>query len=557
MIYFKAVITAINTKYIHTSLSPWYLAAGIKLHGKDEHDIHIHEANIKQDSVDIVRAVLSHSPDAAAFSCYIWNIEKVRDITSEIKRISPSTVIILGGPEVSYNTREVLDTLPQVDYVIAGEGELPLAVLLDCLDEGVDVPDGYGISHRKGGEVIVQSIYKTSLEPPSPYSEDCLRTLKGRIAYLETSRGCPFSCAFCLSGREDHVRFFGMDRVKNDILLLLSSGARVIKLVDRTFNCNPSRACEILEYIIAVCRDTDYLTFHLEVAADLFDEATLSLLEKAPAGLFQIEAGVQSFNERSLHAVDRRTDLSAVCYNLKRIISSGHIHVHTDLIAGLPYEDMDSFASSFERLFSLRPHMLQLGFLKLLHGARIRRDAHDFGYEYSAHPPYEIMSSASISQGELDRLRLAEDALERLYNSRRFLHTVEYVLSVGYTSPLRLFLEAGQAAGDCHGISLDAYTQIILEHFSSVKGVHKERLRDEMVCDRLRTDPSGRLPDCLKRADPMLGKLKRAARTRGAKLGVALLYSGGTRAAIAHYDSFDKVDGRWRLEILNPDEFLI
>lgn len=514
----KAVVCALHARYIHSALAPWYLRAAAETFCRRPAVVEVIEGTVNEPPEAVLDRLLAAQADLIGFSCYIWNIGLVAHLTAQLAQRAPEVSILLGGPEVSFRPEEVFQALPAVHYIQCGEGERPFAQLLDALTDGREPDDVPGLCRRlTDGTWELREPCRTRETPPSPYGEAYFAALKGRIAYLETSRGCPFSCAFCLSGREEGVRWFPLDRAQRELLLLARSGTRTVKLVDRTFNAHPARCHALFAFLIEqaqVGAIPPWICFHFEVAADLFTDETLDLLATAPPGLIQMEAGLQSFHAPTLEAVTRRTDLGRLCGNLRRLLAPQNIHIHIDLIAGLPYEDADTFARSFDQAFALRPHCLQLGFLKLLHGSRLRREADAYGYRYDEKPPYVIREGGWLREADIDRLRGVEGALDRLYNSGRFLRAIDCLLTAtGYT-PFALFDGFGRYAaahGGLAGRSLDEVAAWLLIYGAGLPGCDGERLRDAMVCDILSTRRGGRLPACLYRGDPQLKKLKRAA----------------------------------------------
>ena len=564
----KAAICAIHSQYIHSALAPWCLAAGIEAYAEQPLAYEVIEATVNQPTEAVLQKISQADADVIALSCYIWNIRMIEQIGPKLRALRPKATIVLGGPESSFRPESILRRWDWVDMVLCGEGERPFAMLLDALAAGAEVGCVPGLCYRAEGRVICQPMYLPEEEPPSPYTQAYLQTLNGRIAYLETTRGCPFSCSFCLSGAEQGVRFFSLERAKREMLLLAQSGARTIKLVDRTFNCNPGRAYELIAFLIeqagkgipaGVC-------FHFEVGADLFDERTLALLRTAPAGLIQMEAGLQSFYPPTLAAIRRKTDIAKLERNLRTLIAMGNMHIHIDLIAGLPYEDLQEFGRSFDRAFALRPQMLQLGFLKMLHGSLIRRQAAQWGYRFDEQAPYEIQENQGFCHTDRRTLHATEDALERMYNSGRFLHTIDYLLEATGLRPFALFTAMGKRTaemGDTAGISLDAYTERIWEIGRTFAGVDSMRLRDAMVTDRLCTENTGRIPPCLRIEDRRLKRYREQVRARacyrehpGVKAGVALLYAGAERLLIVDYAEKDPLHKRYacRIEPIPQDE---
>ena len=563
----KVLICSLNSQYIHSSLAPWCLAAGMEKWGHPSIKTEILEGTINQRPEDIRRKLKECCADMVGFCCYIWNITLVKQLTEQLKRDRPETIVVLGGPEAAFRADEILRDWPEVNYVQTGEGESTFAELANRLRIQADVEEIPGLCYRTpDGRRMIQPPYRLPEQPPSPYTARYFAALQGRIAYLETSRGCPFSCAFCLSGRDDPVRFLDLEQAKANMLLLAHSGARTIKLVDRTFNCHPGRAKALFAFLIQAEKEGEIphgVCFHFEVAADLFDEATLELLAAAPKGLIQLEAGLQSFHRPTLEAVTRKTDLERLCSNLKKLLIPGNIHVHIDLIAGLPEESMEIFRDSFDKAYSLSPHMLQLGFLKLLHGSRLRAQANDFGYLYSDYPPYEIEATRWLGRKELKRLHSTEKALDRLYNSGRFRLTLEYVLKKTHMRPFDLFEGIGETwkrCGGIDGVSLDELTERVWAILSRYRGVDQSELRDAMACDILRSRRGGLLSQCLYREDRRLKKFKRAAavlseyQDADIQRNVLILESRKNEAVIAEYRDRDPVTGWYPLILIDTDQ---
>ncbi|MBQ8826916.1 MAG: DUF4080 domain-containing protein [Oscillospiraceae bacterium] len=548
----KAVFTSINSKYSHAALAPWCLKAGIKAFAENEAEPFVCEGTVNENEDVLLKRIMSFDADLIGFCTYIWNVKTVLRLAERLKKERPDTVIVLGGPEVSYNADEILLRYGFVDYVISGEGELPIAKLCTALNNGADIPENYGVCYRKNGIIVISEPYISEEEPPSPYCEEYFAALGRRMPYIETSRGCPYSCAFCLSGRCGGVRFFDMERAKSEIIALAQNTSAVVKFVDRTFNANKSRAKEIFRFIAdnyggeipsGVC-------FHFEIAGDILDDETIEILRNAPDGSMQLEIGMQSFNERTLSYINRKTDTEKLKKNIRRLTEKGNIHIHIDLIAGLPYEDFKSFRESFDTGFSLGADMLQMGFLKLLHGADMREDSERYPCEFNSEPPYEVVSTPWLSEDEIKQLHYAEDALDRLCNSGRFTRTMEYIIRSISGSPFDIILGFGKFAAEkgTDGISLDEYTAFVLEYFSSLDGIDRAVLRDKMVCDRFAGNSFGLLPEALKVRDPEL--LKRAKlyleadsstrRADGIKRSIAVLYSESTAEKVcgvyADYD---------------------
>lgn len=552
---------SVSSKYIHSSLSVWYLSAAAGAFCSDGIRTDMLEFTINQPEKAVLHAIREKKPDTIAFSCYIWNISFIQNLIQKIAAAMPDTRIILGGPEVSFDSEKILMDNPAVDFIITGEGESPFPELLNRLLTG-KAPDTIpGLCFRNENGAIIRNRPGEPLpEPPSPYTPEYFQALADRIAYLDTSRGCPFSCAFCLSGLNGcRVRFFDLERAKRDLLLLANSGAQTVKLVDRTFNCNPGRAYELFDFIInnAGKNIPQGVCFHFEVAADLFDDKTLDLLASAPSGLIQLEAGLQSFNEETLEAVKRKTDLEKLEKSIHILLKNQNIHLHIDLIAGLPFEGLDSFADSFDRAYFLSPHMLQLGFLKMLHGSDLRKKADDLGYIYSKEPPYEVIRTPWLSEEDLFTLRQAEYALQRLYNSGKFLIALNYIIRAAAMRPFSLFAGLGAYLRDNSPMSLDDFTKAAFDYFSGLPGIHPGGLRDAMVCDRIAAGI--KIPGFLKIPDEgfkrTLNHIRKSyfQEQKGVKINAAILYEGGKRAVFVDGPK-SPVTGRHTLQTIPMDE---
>jgi radical SAM superfamily enzyme YgiQ (UPF0313 family) len=416
----KTIIAALNSKYIHSALAPWYLK---EYCGSSFGEIKVMEFTINNNIDQILSGIYSECPDVAAFSCYIWNISLVLKIAHDLKKVSPHTVVVLGGPEVSFDAEELLNQNPFVDYIVEGEGERAFKKLLQ------DICKVNGLNERPGKKSAVyrdESLIYELDELPSPFSDEMLNALGDRIAYFESSRGCPFSCSYCLSSTFIGVRYFSMNRVRRELIKLIDRGISQVKFVDRTFNCNKNRAMEIFEFII---RNGGNTRFHFEAAADLFDEEMIDLLSYAPRGMIQFEIGVQTTCGRALSAVDRRTDLNKVFRNINKLRELKNIHLHLDLIAGLPFEDYSAFKNSFNDVYALEPHQLQLGFLKMLKGSKIRKEKELYLYRFREYPPYEFLSNKYLPYNDVIDIKGVEEVLERYYNSQKFKYSLVYIIT--------------------------------------------------------------------------------------------------------------------------------
>lgn len=539
------LLCVLNAKHVHASPAPWCLAAGVKAYKPELYNrIQIVEVTINQTQEEILEKIVSQKPVIVNFSCYLWNIKMTLAICTELRSRFPSIVISLGGPEVSYCAEDVLQANAQIDYILSGEGETSVpAFLAAILAQDVHMPLSEHMAEsilglcgrREDGSIYVSAECVLSGAVPSPMTVGYADAIQKRIAYIETSRGCPYSCAFCLSGRCGSPRFFALDQVFEDLLRLANSGARTIKFVDRTFNANYRHANAILQFILDhYGKDIPkHVCFHFEIAGDILREETFALLEQMPVGIVQLEIGMQSFCEKTLEAVQRKTNTHILKQNIRRLLAMQNMHIHIDLIIGLPYEDMTTFAQSFNTGYELKAHMLQVGFLKLLHGSPMRTQPQDYPCEFSENPPYEVLSTPWLTAQELNVLHHLEDAVERFYNSGRFRKTAEYALNATGLSPFDFYLALGNASRKANvgvGISLDQYTEFLIAYLGTLEGVDKELLRDAMIYDRL-TSNAGRIPPCLHLKDDLLARaIKQIDRdpltppSKDVRRGIALLY---------------------------------
>lgn len=415
----KILLVGINAKYSHQNLAIEY----IKRYLKSE-NVKTLDFNINQNIDDIYREILKEDPDILGFSSYIWNINFVERLTSDLKKAKEDLFIVWGGPEVSFDSQEIMEKNPAVDLIIRGEGEETALRLLQALENKKPLDDILGITYRKDGNII-KNLDRPLIQYldtiPSPFID--YQAPKGKMVYFEMTRGCPFKCAYCLSSTTRGLRRFSTERIKADLLRLIDSGADTIKLVDRTFNANEKFSMEIMDFILANARPG--MCFHMELMAHLISDDFLKFLEKMPVGLFQFEIGIQSANEKTLAAIDRVTDLDRLAKVVRTIKSYGNIHQHVDLIVGLPYEDMKSFKKSFNYASSLGADKLQVGFLKLLRGSKLRQEALTYGLVYSDFPTYEIIKTPWLSPREIRRLKIIEDLVEKYYNEGYFEKTLE------------------------------------------------------------------------------------------------------------------------------------
>ena len=441
------LLIALNSQFIHTNPAVRILRQSLlRRWPSDTDSIQTAEFTVNQQDGDILAALYRLHPKALGFSCYLWNIAAVRRLCAEYRKIDPSAVIFLGGPEVSYDPQAELERLPSADFILCGEGEYTLQEVYPLLPRWRTLPRQStaapelsripGIVYREGDKIRANpSAPPVWMEDvPFPYSEEELKS--GRILYYETIRGCPFRCQYCLSSAEKGVRFRPLSQVFQDLDRFLKACVGQVKLVDRTFNCSKDYAMAIWRYLAE--HDNGVTNFHFELAAELLDEEMLSFLSTVRPGLFQFEIGVQSANPETLKAIQRPADLSRLRETVLRIHEGRNIHQHLDLIAGLPFEGFSSFADSFNQVYSMKPQQLQLGFLKLLKGTGLKRDAEEYGIVCRDTAPYEVLKTHWLSYGELLELKDIEAMVETYYNSGRFQRSVAE-LEGRFSSPFAFY----------------------------------------------------------------------------------------------------------------------
>ncbi|NLK68591.1 MAG: DUF4080 domain-containing protein [Clostridiaceae bacterium] len=414
----RTLLVAINSQFVHTNLAILYLKSACSEIG----NVDTVEFSINDPIHRIYSGIVRQKPDVVAFSCYIWNIELVSKLCEDLKKALPNIIIIAGGPEVSFENGGLLADKKSVDYIIGGEGEDKLHYLLELLANNSKPNEQEMLWLKDYSEVRDLSTLKL------PYKNIEKGSLTNKIAYIEASRGCPFKCAYCMSSVTSGVRYFPLNDIYDAVDTLAESGSLIIKFIDRTFNCNEKRAIEIWNYILKY--SDRGIVFHFEIDPGLLTENMLNCLEKMPRGLVQIEAGIQSIHEKTLTAVQRHDDINKALLNIAKLLSFENIHVHVDLIAGLPFESYNSFKQSFNKVYSLFAHHFQLGFLKLLRGSSLKKNAYDYGYLFQEYPPYEIIQNSVISPTELLKLKDIEACMDYFYNSSRFVMTMKLINSL-------------------------------------------------------------------------------------------------------------------------------
>jgi len=470
----NVVLSTLNSKFIHSSLALRYLKAYGEAHGQ-AYDIV--EYTINMPVLHILSDITEHDIDVLGFACYIWNIEMTLHVVDMVKAVRPDIKIVLGGPEVSFTADELLERCPNIDYIVQGEGEEAFHALVTALQLGNDGlnPVIPGVRGRRNGSILgsAEAVEVRDLSSiPFPYTEEDMDDLEHKIIYYESSRGCPFSCQYCLSGNKNTVRFFPQERTLEELQWFIDHGVKQVKFVDRTFNCAPKHHRPLMEFM----RDTETdMNYHLEMEPELMTEWETNILCETPPGRIQIEVGVQSTHKKTLDAINRYNDWPYIQKSIRPIIQAGRTHVHMDLIVGLPHEDFNRFGQSFNDLFSLQPHALQIGFLKLLKGSGVRRMRE---YKYVADPlaPYEVLSTHVLPYDDVRFLKYLEDVFERFYNSERFRTTFGYIgqqLIHGETDAFSYFCDMTRAwlkEGN-HKVNLKDIDQIeFLYRFFLAKG---------------------------------------------------------------------------------------
>lgn len=492
----KLLLTAINAKYIHSNLAVRYL----KEFTKDlDYECLIKEFTINDRKERIVEEIMMEKPDIVAFSCYIWNIEYVKYISNIIKIIDPNIEILYGGPEVSYNCKEFLQD-NSGEFAIEGEGEETYKEFIEYKLGKRPINEILGIYYKKEDNNIgfngVRKLIDMSIIK-FPYHED--EILGNKIIYYEASRGCPFGCKYCLSSTTQGVRFLDIERVKRELKYLMDKQVRLIKFVDRTFNCNTKFAKAIWNFI---AENESNTTFHFEISADLLKDDEIEILNKIPKGRIQFEVGVQSTNDKVLENIDRKVKFEDLKEKVLKIKNGGNIKQHLDLIAGLPGENFDSFKNSFNDVYSIRPEEIQLGFLKLLRGSSMRVESSLWGIKFSPYAPYEILKSNDISYEELVILKQLEEMVDKYYNSGKFKTIIKYFEAYFdnsfefYQALSQFFLHKGYFNKN---ISSTDYYKVFLEFNEEFLNRSNKALKEIVKFDYLSFNKKKWLPDFLER----------------------------------------------------------
>lgn len=476
------VLAALNAKYIHSNLAVYSLKAYAEEQGaSDCPPIRIMEYTINQPEEDILGSLYETEAEIIAFSCYIWNMEVIRRIARELKKIRPDIQLWAGGPEVSYHAELFLKENPFIDLVMLGEGERVFTQLIQG-EAWNRIP---GIAYRTGGQI--------RLQPPTglidldtlPFVYQDMNGFAHKIVYYESSRGCPFQCSYCLSSIDKQVRFRSLDLVKRELQFFLDQQVPQVKFIDRTFNCDSVHATAVWSYIYE--HDNGVTNFHFEISADLLTEEQLELLQKMRKGLVQFEIGLQTTNPDTIQAIERHMNIESIRKNIQQVHSFGNIHQHLDLIAGLPYEGLELFRQSFDEAFEMGTEQLQLGFLKVLKGSKMEQKALDYELKYTEVPPYEVLSTKWLSYSDILVLKRVEEMLEVYHNSGQFRNSLSYIMEF-QNSAFDFFRDLGEYYREqgLEGIQwkrLDRYT--ILRSFLESRRVPKSKWQEFWDRDKL------------------------------------------------------------------------
>ena len=479
----KILLAACNAKYIHSNLAVYDLQAYA---AKYADHIILKEYTINQQKDDIMRDIYLEHPDVVYVSCYIWNISFVKELMADLTKILPDADFWAGGPEVSYDAEKFLAENPEFTGVMVGEGEETFLELSGHYIEQspADLKDITGVCYRDG-EKIVHNGWRQIMDLSSiPFIYKDLADFKNRIIYYESSRGCPFSCSYCLSSIDKKLRFRDIEMVKKELQFFIDNKVPQVKFVDRTFNCKHDHAMAIWKYINE--HDNGVTNFHFEISADLLREEELQEMSTMRPGLIQLEIGVQSTNPDTIKAIHRTMDFEKLKGIVNRIHSFGNIHQHLDLIAGLPYEDYDSFRKSFNDVYALKPQQLQLGFLKVLKGSHMMEMCQEYEIVYKTREPYEVLSTKWLDYDHVLKLKNVENMVEVYYNSGQFQNTLEYLegffpdaFSI-YEGLGRFYMEKGY--GDVSHTRMRRY-EILLEFLENVPEISMDKVKDQMVYD--------------------------------------------------------------------------
>ena len=478
----KILLAACNAKYIHSNLAVYDLKAYSSDYDKE---VFLREYTINQPKDEILKDIYGSGADVVCFSCYIWNISFVRELIRDLAKILPETAFWAGGPEVSYDAENFLTEMPEVTGVLVGEGEKTFHDLLEYYIDGKgSLGEIRGIAYRDGEEIRHNGWRELMNLSEIPFVYQHLEEFENRIIYYESSRGCPFSCSYCLSSIDKKLRFRDLELVKKELQFFLDHKVPQVKFVDRTFNCKHEHVMAIWKYILE--HDNGVTNFHFEVSADLLRDEEMDLMAKMRPGLIQLEIGVQSTNPETIRAIHRHMDLDKLERCVDRVHSFRNIHQHLDLIAGLPYEDYDTFHRSFNDVYQMKPDQLQLGFLKVLKGSLMKEEAEKYGIVHKEKEPYEVLSTQWLPYGDVLKLKAVESMVEVYYNSGQFQHTLEYLVPLAKDA--FTFYESLGAFYEKKGYSEISHSrmrryEILLEYLQEETDVSVEKASQKMLYD--------------------------------------------------------------------------
>lgn len=511
----KILLAAVNAKYIHSNLAVYSLKAYAKEYDRDTV---IAEYTINHRAEFILQELYRQKPDVLLFSCYIWNVELICELALELKKVMQNLPIWAGGPEVSYESQAFLEAHPQVDGILAGEGEVTFRELCGYYVNGEkSLAKIKGLVYREKDGRIVETPKREPVSMDAlPFCYGQLSQWENRVIYYESSRGCPFRCSYCLSSIEKGLRLKSLPLVYQELSCFLKAKVPQVKFVDRTFNCSHAHAMAIWRFLKE--HDNGITNFHFEISADLLTEEEIALMKTMRPGLIQLEIGVQSTNVRTLEEIQRKMDLPRLEQAVRQVGEAGNIHQHLDLIAGLPFEDLGSFQKSFDWVYALRPQQLQLGFLKVLKGSRMYEKQREYGVACLGKPPYEVLFTSWLSYGDLIQLKKVEEMLEVYYNSGQFELTIQ-VLAMAFPSPFEMFRRLG-AFYEERGLFFASHSrmrrcEILLDFTSKEDPLHQELYQETLTFDlyhreHMKSRPpwAGAFPDMRAMARKLCGKGK-------------------------------------------------
>lgn len=491
----KVIAVGINSKFIHTNLAVRYLKAFTE---DLDYECKIREFSINDRSEKVVQELIQEKADMIAFSCYIWNVQFIKELINVIKLIDENIEILVGGPEVSYDSRTFIEN-NNIDYLIGGEGEETYRELIKAkIDDNKSIKLIKGLYTRFDNDIYYGGRRELMAMNETVFPYNKKDSFENKIVYYEASRGCPYNCIYCLSSTIHGVRFLSLDRVKEELKFLIDKKVALIKFVDRTFNCNPEFAMGIWKYLIDIDTDT---RFHFEISADIFNEEEISLLLEAPANRFQFEIGVQTTNDTVLGNINRHVKYEDIKRSIIKLQKNKGIKLHLDLIAGLPGENFESFANSFNQIYDLNPDEIQLGFLKLLKGSQMREEAADWDIIYSPYPPYEVLKTNELSYEEIVILKRIEEVFDRYYNSGNFNNILKFFCS-RFISPFEFFMRLSQYYYEKGyyniNLSFADYYKVFVDFNNDVTYCDTDIVKDIIKYDYIVANKKGWIPEFIK-----------------------------------------------------------